>query len=195
MCDGKALLELKRLLTTISSFEVQNFMKLLPPHSQNDLKEIYTQLYPNAVMTNLSQFYLMSNKVVLATEVLGAVSTCNSSASVIGAFWPGHGRSLSDIIYDKLKIGIIQYFFSHKISLTYRDSEAHQIKEVEHIFCYVKWCIEHSKSDWFGISAVMCTTLTEFEGPVSFLPLCVVCRCAHGKLKVDMGMLGSTHLN
>ena len=65
-------------------------------------------------MTNLSQFYLMSNKAVLATEVLGAVSTRNSSASVIGAFWPGHGRSLSDIIYDKLKIGIIQYFFSQR---------------------------------------------------------------------------------
>ena len=61
-------------------------MKLLPPHSQkvfsakdlNNLKEIYTQLYPNAVMTNLSQFYLLSNKAVLATEVLGAVSTRNS---------------------------------------------------------------------------------------------------------------------
>lgn len=136
----------------------------------------------------------MSNKAVLATEVLGAVSTRNSRASVIGAFWPGHGKLLSDISYDKLKVGIIQYFFSHKISLKCRDGEAHQIKEVEHIFCYVKWCIEHSKSDWFGMSAITCTTPMELEGPVSYLPLRVVCRCAHGKLKVDLGMPGSTHL-
>lgn len=198
MCDGKALLELKRLLTTISSFEVQNFMKLLPPHSQKGFKQPQRDLHTTLSKCSYDKPFPILFDVkqsCFSNRSTGAVSTRNSSASVIGAFWPGHGRSLSDIIYDKLKIGIIQYFFSHKISLTYRDSEAHQIKEVEHIFCYVKWCIEHSKSDWFGISAVMCTTLTEFEGPVSFLPLCVVCRCAHGKLKVDMGMLGSTHLN
>ena len=46
-----------------------------------------------------------------------------------------------------------------------------------------------------GSLQLIATTLTELEGPVSFLPLQrVVCRCAHGKLKVDMGMLGSTHL-
>ena len=53
MCDGKALLELKRLstsLSTISSFEVQDFMKLLPPHSQqvfsakdlNNLRDLHS---------------------------------------------------------------------------------------------------------------------------------------------------------
>jgi len=99
----------------------------LSPHSQkvfsakdlNHLRDLHTALSKCTNHTPLP--ILFDVKAVLATEVLGAVST--------RAFWPGHGKLLSDISYDKLKVGMIQYFFSHKISLKCRDGEAHRIKE------------------------------------------------------------------
>ena len=66
------------------------------------LETMYKQLYPTKVIGHISHFTLKANKVILNNEIIGSVCSHSKKASVIGAYWPSEGSSLSTIDYTKL---------------------------------------------------------------------------------------------
>ena len=104
------------------------------------LETVYQQLYQAKQIDNLSHFYLHANKVVLNDDIIGSVSSRNKKASVIGAYWPSKGSTLSSINYTHLQIRRIQHFLEHKITL--KDDSDTSV-ELCHLFCYVKWFVSH----------------------------------------------------
>ena len=106
-------------------------------------------------------------KVMLGDELLG-------SGEVIMAYWPGSG-------YSACRVGIIKYFLRHCIKLDDQTNSTH-------LSCYVTWKQKHPMSNWFGKSAVVCSTLNEVENGCCFMPIqCLAFRCASGEIPVCFG--------
>ena len=169
-------------ITEIDTFQITKHIKILQPISKRALnmteckylETVYQQLYPAKQIDNLSHFYLHANKVVLN-------DARNKKASVIGAYWPSKGSTLSSIDYTQLQIGTIQHFLEHKITL--KDDSGTSV-ELCHLFCYVKWFISYPQRNWFGTSVTDLSQEADF--PLMFMPVQrIVCRCAHASMSLD----------
>ena len=178
-------------ITEIDTFQITKHIKILQPISKRALnmteckylETVYQQLYPAKQIDNLSHFYLHANKVVLNDDIIGSVCSRNKKASVIGAYWPSKGSTLSSIDYTQLQIGTIQHFLEHKITL--KDDSGTSV-ELCHLFCYVKWFISHPQRNWFGTSAIVTDLSQEADYPLMFMPVQrIVCRCAHASMSLD----------
>ena len=86
----------------------------------NDLRTLYSALYPDRVIHRVSPFYEYSGRATLCTQLMGNRSSCTSS-SVIAAFWPGNSSDLSTIDYSRKRIGVVQYYLRHSIIFTKTD--------------------------------------------------------------------------
>ena len=90
-------------ITEIDTFQISKNIKILHPISKRALnmteckylEMVYTQLYPSKQIDSISHFYLHANKVVLNDEIIGSVCSCNKKASMICAYWPSKGSTLS----------------------------------------------------------------------------------------------------
>ena len=166
-------------LPSIKSFGNQGVVKLLPPlhedilypEQASNLNSLYKQLYPNKVVLPTSPFYTHSGRVTLGNELIGSVmnaTSCNS-CSVIVAYWPSKGNTLSNITYSYRNVGVVQYYIKHQAKL--KDTDVSAAFSDEHIFAYVLWKQEHTQKHWFGISAIVSQTINEAPSMCSFLPV------------------------
>ena len=76
-------------------------IKTLQSEQYHQLKNVYEQLYPSRIISRVSHFYREYGRSMLGDDIIGSTMrgpNCHSS-SVIAAFWPGHGNSLSTIDY------------------------------------------------------------------------------------------------
>ena len=106
------------------------------------------------------------------------------SASVIMAYWPCSSETLDNIDYNRMSIGVVQYYIRHVISYV---SEGIS-KKMEHIFAYVLWKEKHHHFDWFGSSATLCCNSFEAISTSCFLPLQGIgARCATTVTAIDFG--------
>ena len=148
--------------------------KVLSPVAAVQLRRIYEQLYPDVVITFFSLIYLHFKRIEMGKELLGR--------EVVMAYWPGSGSSLCNIDRSTCRVGNIKYFLKHTINI------ANNNKTLDHIFCYVTWKQTHPRSDWYGKSAIVSSTLNEIEDACCYMPVQrVAYRCASGELKVDFG--------
>ena len=84
-------------LPSVQSFENRGIASLLPPLREDvfdstmvkDLELLYTQLYPDKVVTRVSPFYIRSGRATLCSQVLGSTinAASSNSSSVIMAYW------------------------------------------------------------------------------------------------------------
>lgn len=106
--------------------------------------------------------------------------TNSHSSSVIMSFWPSRGNSLATIDYGCKQVGVVQYFFQHKLYSELGDETVSQ-----HTFAYVRWKQLHEHRDWCGTSATVCTNVFEFPSACCFIPVQrIFCRCAYITLPV-----------
>jgi len=185
-------------ISSIKSFGNEGVVKLLPPLHEHilfpeqvsNLNSLYKQLYPNKVVLPTSPFYSCSGRVALGNELIGSVmnaTSCNS-CSVIVAYWPSRGDTLSNITYSHKSVGVVQYFIKHQAKL--KDSDASETFSVQHIFAYVIWKQEHIQKDWFGISATVSQTINEAPSMCSFLPVQRInAVCAYCTLNINFDEL------
>ena len=137
---------------------------------------LYTQLYPNQAIENISHFTYKANRVMLNNEIIGSVCSQSKKASVIGAYWPCEGL-LSALDNTKLQIGIIQYFIEHKFLLKENDDSS---LEHTNLLCYVKWLKPHPEYTYFGTSVIVAQRLEATKSPMRYMPVQrIACRCAH----------------
>ena len=195
--DDIGVLSLLRMarspLSSILSFENYGAVTMIPPFSEQvlsynecqGLNTIYSQLYPNQTVLHVPQFYTISRQVSLEGEVIGSMK-CGSASSVIMAYWPGRGNDLEVIDYSRMRVGVIQYFFEHDVTITSSDSD-HEPCKMQHSFAHVAWKQRHPKEDMFGVSATLCLDLYEDGSPCAFLPVQrIACRCAHATLPIPV---------
>ena len=181
---------------TSADFTVKNSVsKMVPPvqkrilsqESQGKLKTIYQQMYPTKTVKFFPVFYEECRRAIIGDEIVSSVRYKDDHQAVIVAFWPSTGSSLNSIDYTACNVGLIQYFVKHSVIFT---TENNQESTEEHLFCYIKWKQHHPNRNWFGVSAVLSSTLDEIESPCCYMPIQrIMHRCASGIIAVDFGLM------
>ena len=172
---------------TTTSFDIGNSaVQTVPPvykcalslEAQENLK-IYQQLYPNRT---IKFFPIQCKQAIIGDELVSSVRYKDDHQAVIVAYWPSTGHSFTTIDYTWYKVDIIHYFIKHAVTFL-NDDNTESLEE--HLFCYIIWKQNHPNENWFGISAVLTSTLNEAEG--------VCChRCASGMISVEFGLTSET---
>ena len=157
------------------------FEYILTEQQAQWLRNLYSQLYPQLTIEHLSWLGHRSARAIVAGEMFSSAVSRSSKSACITAYWPNRGDSLiNDSMQTARNVGIIQFFFKHKVSFTGIPTPQ------THIFAYVHWYKHHSGASWFGTSAVITSTDKEAESMYSFLPLQrILGKCAHGRLSID----------
>lgn len=179
-------------LRLVQSFEANNTVSPIPPFQEKvltsedvrHLKRFYQQFYHQRNVTNFSHYSVVFGKVLFAGDLIGSMKrgTNNSTSSIIMARWFGSGNDMFSEQSRRLRVGEVQYFLKHAVTL--EGSGSTELKE--HIFAYVFWKKLHPQEDWFGVSATVSTDLYELSGSGSFLPVQrIACRCAHACMNVN----------
>ena len=122
--DSVAIKLLNLANCSVSSFScIDNIVELLPPLHEHvfpaelmeQLEKNYSQLYTGFNISFLSPFYLRSNRIRLAGDLIGSNNNAASAttSSIIMAFWPGRGDDLTIIDNSCMQVGVVQYYLSH----------------------------------------------------------------------------------
>lgn len=159
------------------------YEEVMNAEAADNLKCIYAQLYPNKQVKIMPSVYTKFGRLRMGADVFGSKlpGPNNHSSSVVMAYWPSKGNSLSSIDYSKFQVGVIQYFLRHKI---YFNED--NINNTEHIFAFIKWKKLHQEYDWYGASAIICENEFESCSPCSYLPVQRIhYRCAHVTMPVN----------
>ena len=154
--------------------------QVLDDHQMNMLSFVYTELYPSQIFHHIPPFVQRYGRVKLCHDIIGSdlPGQNNRKSSVIMAHWPGTGNQIRHGDYSRLRVGVVQYFLKHTV--TVRTESRSGFQPHEHVFAYVYWKKFHPESNWFGISAVVCLNMFEPIGPPCFIPVQhIACRCAH----------------
>lgn len=183
----EALAEKDHLFSDYAIDNLCNSIKLLPPYCKKVLSptedqqiyDVYKFLYPDSNITYHSKFYESSKKCLMANEMFTS-SNAKERSSVIMAYWPA--ENLTDHLQSKeLQVGMIQRFIKHKIKVIKNNTEQERI----HIFCQVEWYMKHDKSNWYGLSAILCRNITYGTAANSYIPIQRIAhRCAYGRLDI-----------
>ena len=147
------------------------------------LRVLYSQLYPMRRIHQVPYFYEEYGRISLAGDIIGSAKPGANAecSSVIMAYWPGRGSSFNDSSIPR--IGEIMYFIKHAVILANDDGP--ELDTVEHLFCYVNWKQTHPHTDWYGVSAQVCSLLNEVPDTCCIMPAQrIAYRCAHVKLSV-----------
>ena len=114
-------------------------------------------------------------KLKVFNESFRSAKSKGSHSSAICACWAGiRGNILQK--NDYLRVGVVQYFFRHTISIP---TSTTQCKRVTHFFACVYWYRMHWRETWFHHRAPVVQPDMDMCGPATFLPISrVFSRCA-----------------
>jgi len=113
--------------------------KILHLAHAKELQSIYEQLYPRKKITHMPLFYRQCGRITLAGDIIGSIKRGSNSttSAVVMSFWPGSGHSLQSIEYGRMRVGVVQYFLQH--SVTVCDGEPSSSETLCHLLCYIHW--------------------------------------------------------
>lgn len=155
----------------------------------DDLKLIYTQLYPENSFPHIPKcHFVFSDVKVLGEHYLSSKSQSQRSNFVMAKWY--NSMSNSDLIYI---VGKIEFFFSHTIAMCSLDSDSQippKQKKSEHLFAKVSWLTEHQRPCHLPFPLYLASTIYSYS-PYTYIPVSrLLCRCAVSPkllLKFDYG--------
>ena len=168
--------------------------KLIPPikekvlecHLSDQLKELYTMLYPHHTIEHFSQFYRCSNRASFCDQVLGSFQFASERSSIVAAYWPVVANTIinhHNIL--PLSIGQVQFYIEHAVTL--RDYQTIAKKEL-HYFAFVNWYMRHNHWDSYGSNCIISYPTQHTPSLFSFIPFSRIHSiCAHGDHIITLG--------
>lgn len=171
------------------SFEPTSNERCLPPirlvtlnkDMAKMLHNVYHLLYePVPPFEHMSWFVRQASRVVIGEDLYNSACTSRENSTVVSAYWPSseseHQTSAQSM---PLSIGHIQHFIKH-------DFSALQVTDQAHIFAVVLWFKRHVHYNWFGSSAIVCSSETEPMSTFSIIPIQrIVSVCVYGRLELS----------
>ena len=142
----------------------------------NCLRMMYSVVYPNSTVTQLSRFYLEARKMLINGEEHTSEKSPSERSSIFAAHWPGvlgidpHGEA-------ELRAGSITCFIQHKIAI---DDCNHQGSvPITHNLVRIKWFQGHPERTVFHRTVICCSSVYEADSEVSFILVSrISSRCA-----------------
>jgi len=150
------------------------------------LAELYQQLNQAHTIQYVPPFYTYAGRVNVGSDTLGSTLNHHScqSSSIISAYWPTHGNTITAIDGSQLSIGRAMYYFSHTVTMTNNTTGIYQIST--YIMAKVCWMDDHPQQARFGISATVCSNSYHEQSLCSFIPVARIAgKCANCELEID----------
>ena len=122
----------------------------------------------------------------MGSDILGSTLNHHSaeSSSIICAYWPTHGSTITDFSASKINIGQVTSHFSHKITVMNRATFASDVHH--YIMARVCWMCDHHQSSRYGISAVVCSNSFWEPSLCSYIPVArIYGKCASCLVNID----------
>jgi len=141
------------------------------------IRKVYSALYPSSEvdLQHIPMLHECFHELKVFHETFRSTKSKGNHSSGIAAYWPGVGGNLSPS-NDHLRIGVIQYFFRHTVSIR---SSPTQSKRVVHLFAYVHWYRSHWRESWFHPRVLVVQPDMDTSGPATIIPIArVFSRCA-----------------
>ena len=125
-------------------FSMSDVDQLVPPMTEQvtpsdqylKLQKVYASLYPQHEIRLVQRSYQHSRRASVGGELYVA-SIYNRKLSIINAYWPGTGDDLATYDPSLKRVGTINYFMSHTVTL--QELSSNKIETVTHILCYAHW--------------------------------------------------------
>ena len=155
-------------------------------HDIEQLHSLYQQLNPQNSIEYISPFYIRSERASIGGDTLGSImnNRSASSASIIAAYWPTEGSSISCINYAHKSIGKVLYYFTQ--SITVHKASALTSQKMQYTMAFVQWMETHPQNSLYGISATLCYNIYKAPSLCSFIPvLRIIAKCASCKIVLD----------
>ena len=153
------------------------YEKVLSVNQANNVKQLYSLLYPNYDIKNFSFFYEESSSAILFGETYNSVNSRTNKNSVYIANWLAN---LDSSTFSK-RVCQIQCFLKHCVTLLHRDTG--DVYKSVHILCHVSWFKAHTEYDWFGHSAIVCQTDVEEDSCIPIQRF--IAPCAFGYIPIE----------
>ena len=169
---------------------MQAHIKLLPPvlegvfnsTQMERIQRVYKFLYSHTNFLYFSRFYEYSKSCLMAEEIF-TTHDCAQRTSVVTAIWPTESLMNEASRSRSKEVGSIRKLIKHKVKIGTETS----IEEKYHVFYIIDWYVKHTREDWYGYSAIVCSTFTFSESDCSFMPLQrVLGQCVFGKIRVTI---------
>lgn len=126
-------------------------------------------------MQHIAMVHERFYEVKVFNERLRSVNSRGNHSSAICAYWAGVGGNLMGS-QEYLRVGIVQYFFRHTISIPISSTQS---KRVPHVFASVHWYRRHWRESWFHHRALVLQPDMDITGPASIIPISrVFSQCA-----------------
>lgn len=110
----------------------------------NWLTSVYKELYPTARFDHIPMVHEHFHEVTVLGERFVSKRVKGKFSAVIAAYWAAVDGNVAQSC-SQLRVGVIQNFFRHTISLNADDSAKH--KKLTHIFAKVHWYRTHPKEN------------------------------------------------
>ena len=143
------------------------------------LQQVYKEIYQNQEFDFIPRRYVEYKEV----EVFGDLFTSNKAAkgksSLVAAIWKKAGgiHTSSPLLASDVRIGQVQYFFTHVLHSTEQEY-------LNNIFAYVRWYQDHPRKFYFGDNIFISSTVFDSDVFANIVPLCrLMTRCAFTNLK------------
>ena len=152
------------------------------------MTEIYDNIFSTGTVCNIPMIYETFYKIDVLGEHYTSQKSKGSSSACISAFWADRAGSISTAA-DCIRIGLIQHFFLHNISIVSPSDATKRIK-TSHIFAKVHWFKTHPRQSWLPPPLLVFSTDFDIPGPSSFIPLSRIrsrCAVAYDKLQFEFG--------
>lgn len=148
-------------------------VKSLSSEQHLHLQKVYEQLYPSRNIARVPHFYREYGRALLGDDILGCVMHGRNSkkTSVICAYWPGTGNSLSSIDYSQKRVGVIQFFLLHSLEVFKQNTGENSVEKLVHLLAYVRWNKLHPESNWFGQSSIVTINMMELPDACCYMPI------------------------
>ena len=159
-------------------------IELIPPIKQcvltcdqiDDLKKMYSMLYPSLTILHVQRVSLMVQKISVAGEIISSIKGNNSRNSCILAIW----KSPEDSKAPERQIGSIQHILKNKIS-TNEGQKEHNILAV------VNWHKKHPDEIHFGSLCYVVQSDVLTESSMCYIPVHrLLSRCCFGSFAIDL---------
>lgn len=152
------------------------------------LASVYRKLYPTTLISHTPMIYERFYELKVFNERFLSAKARGNHSSAICAYWAGiNGNVLATC--DHLRVGVIQYFIRHYISVPTSNSGT-QFKKLSHIFARVHWYQTHLREDWYHPRVLVSSPDMDITGPSSFLPISRIfstCALTSKTVKFDYG--------
>ena len=145
------------------------------PSELTSLRAVYGALYPSVSVEHIPMVHECFHELKVFHETFRSTKSRGNHSSGIAAYWAGVGGNIS-LSNDHLRIGVIQYFFRHTVTISPNPTQS---KRIAHIFAYVHWYRSHWRESWFHPRVLVVQPDMDTTGPATILPIArVFSRCA-----------------